>query len=251
MQDLPRHHTIRESSHRIINPLSAEKLRQLGASLMLKGGERVLDLASGKGEMLCTWARDHRIVGVGVDVSSVFTAKARARSVELGVADRVKFIHGDASDYVSNEPVDIASCLGATWIGDGVPGTVDLLRKSLKPGGIMLIGHPYWRKEPEGEECLTACGAEQESDWLSLPEQIAELQSLDLDVIEMMLADQDSWDRYVAAQWRNIREFIDTHPNDELTPMFREEITTSPIQHTKFQREFLGWGVFVVKPRTM
>lgn len=249
MQDLPRHHTIRESSHRIINPLSAEKLRLLGESLMLKGGERMLDLASGKGEMLCTWARDHRIVGVGVDVSSVFTAKARARSVELGVSDRVKFIQADASDYVSNEPVDVASCLGATWIGDGVPGTVELLRKSLKPGEIMLIGHPYWRKPPVGEKCLAACGAEEESDWLSLHEQIAELQSLDLDVIEMMLADQDSWDRYVAAQWRNIREFIGTHPNDELTPMFREELDTSPIQHTKYQREFLGWGVFVLKPR--
>lgn len=249
MQDLPRHFTIRESSHRIINPLSADKLRQLGEVLFIRGGSAMLDLACGKGEMLCTWARDHRISGTGVDISSAFIAEARARSLELGVNDRVRFVQGDARGVVSPEPVDIASCLGATWIGDGVPGTIDLLRKSLKPGGIMLIGHPYWRQKPASPEAIEACGAGQESDWLSLPDLIEQMQSLGSDVIEMMLADQDSWDRYVAAQWRNIREFIDTHPEDELTPMFREELRTSPIAHTRYQREYLGWGVFALKDR--
>lgn len=249
MQDLPRSFTIRESSHRIINPLSAEKLRQLGKSLFIKEGSTMLDLASGKGEMLCTWARDHRIQGIGVDVSSEFTARARARSVEIGVSDRVKFIHADASEFIAPEPVDIAACLGATWIGDGVPGTISLLQKSLKANGIMLIGHPYWLSMPPSQEAIEACGAKQEPDWLPLHGLIAEMQESGYDVIEMMLADQHSWDRYVAAQWRNLREFIDKHPDDPLTPEFREELNTSPILHTRYQREYLGWGVFALKMR--
>lgn len=249
MPELPRHFTIRESSHRIINPLSPEKLRQLGEALFIRGGSTMLDLGSGKGELLCTWARDHNIRGVGIDISSVFTAKARARSVELGVGDRVMFVHDDARGYVNDVPVDIACCVGATWIGDGIPGTIELLKKSLKPGGIMLIGHPYWRNKPDSQDVLDACEAEKESDWLPLPELIAELQAQDCDVIEMMLADQDSWDRYVAAQWRNIREFIDANPHDELTPEFIEELHSSPITHTKYVREYLGWGVFALKAR--
>lgn len=249
MQDLPRHFTIRESSHRIINPLSAEKLRQLGESLFIRGGSTMLDLASGKGEMLCTWARDHNIRGVGVDISSVFTASARARSAELGVSDRVTFIHADAGGFVAPEPVDIAACLGATWIGGGVPGTIELLQRSLKPDGIMLIGHPYWLTLPSSQEAIEACGAEQESDWLPLHGLIGQMHESGYDVIEMMLADQHSWDRYVAAQWRNIREFIDNNPNDPLTPDFREELRTSPILHTQYQREYLGWGVFALKKR--
>ena len=121
----------------------------------------MMDPGSGKGELLCTWARDHKIRGVGVDISSVFTAKARARSVELGVSDRVRFVHGDASEFVSDEPVDIAACLGATWIGGDLAGTIDLLQKSLKPEGIMLIGHPYWRKDPPSQEAIDACGADE------------------------------------------------------------------------------------------
>jgi ubiquinone/menaquinone biosynthesis C-methylase UbiE len=77
--------------------------------------------------MLCTWARDHGVVGTGVDMSGLFTEQARLRAEELGVADQVKFIHGDAAGYVSDEKVDVAACLGATWIGEGVAGTLELL----------------------------------------------------------------------------------------------------------------------------
>ena len=41
----------------------------------------------------------------------------------------------------------------------------------------------------------------------------------------MVLADQDSWDRYVAAQWFNIREWLDANPGDEMAAQLREELT--------------------------
>lgn len=249
MNDLPRHHVIRESSHRILNPFTPEKLRQLGEALFIPESATMLDLACGKGEMLSTWARDHGISGTGVDISWSFIQSARERAAELGVGERVTFIHADARDFEEAERVDIAACIGATWIGDGVTGTIALLKMSLKPNGILLIGHPYWRKSPPPQEAITACGAEQESDWLTLPDLIESMQAHDCDVIEMVLADQDSWDRYVAAQWRSIREFIDANPDDELTPAFREELATSPVLHAKYQREYLGWGVFALKPR--
>ena len=104
--DIPRIFTIRESSHRIHNPFTADKLATLGEALRLTPGMRALDLGTGSGEMLCTWARDHQIVGTGVDLSTVFVEKARARAVELGVTDRVEFIHGDASGYIADEPVE-------------------------------------------------------------------------------------------------------------------------------------------------
>jgi len=150
--DLPRIFTIRESSHRIHNPLTAAKLAALGEALRLVPGTRVLDLASGSGEMLCTWAGDHGITGTGVDLSTAFTEHARARATELGVGEQVEFVRGDASGYVAAQPVDVAACVGATWIGNGVAGTTEFLGRSLRPGGMMLIGEPYWRQIPPDEE---------------------------------------------------------------------------------------------------
>ena len=114
--DIPRIFSITESAHRIHNPFTPEKLATLGSALRLKAGTRVLDFGSGSGEMLCTWARDFSIIGTGIDMSQLFSEQAKLRAEELGVADKVKFIHGDAAGYDSEEKVDVAACLGATWI---------------------------------------------------------------------------------------------------------------------------------------
>jgi SAM-dependent methyltransferase len=247
--DLARGYVIRESSHRIHNPLSSAKLATLGAALHLPADSRLLDLACGSGELLCTWARDHGVTGTGVDISTVFLASARARALELGVADLVTFVHDDASGYVADQAVDIASCVGATWIGDGVPGTVDLLRRSLRPGGLMLIGEPYWRREPPDEATVEACHAVSSDQFRPLPELVEQFGELGCDVVEMVLADQDSWDRYVAPQWLNIRRWLDVNPDDELAEKLRAELTTGPADHVRYRREYLGWGVFALMDR--
>ncbi|ROO84856.1 methyltransferase family protein [Actinocorallia herbida] len=247
--DLPRIFTIRESGHRIHNPLTAEKFATLGASLRLDPGTTVLDLASGSGEMLCTWARDLGCTGVGVDISTLFTEQARARAVELGVADRVSFVHGDATGHVAAEPVDLACCVGATWIGDGVAGTVGLLQRSLRPGGLMLIGEPYWRRTPPDEETAKDCHATAITDFRTLSGLIEQFQELGHDVVEMTLADQDSWDRYTAAQWLTMRRWLDRNPADEMAAEVREELTDEPARYARGIREYLGWGVFALMKR--
>jgi SAM-dependent methyltransferase len=245
--DLPRPFTIRESSHRVHNPIDEAKLATLGAALRLPPGTSVLDLACGSGELLCTWARDHGFTGTGVDISTVFLASARARAAELGVT--VDFVHADAAGYVAAEPVDLACCVGATWIGDGVEGTIALLRQSLRPGGMMLIGEPYWRITPPDQATVEACHAMDSENFRSLPGLLEQFGSLGYDVVEMVLADQDSWDRYEAPKWLNLRRFLDQHPDDELAEELRTELRTAALDHVRYQREYLGWGVFALMDR--
>ncbi|MBC7229656.1 MAG: class I SAM-dependent methyltransferase [Actinobacteria bacterium] len=247
--DIPRIFEIAESAHRIHNPFTPEKLATLGAALRLERGTRVLDLGSGSGEMLCTWARDHGVVGTGIDMSRLFTEQARLRAEELGVADRVKFIHDDAAGYVSAEKVDVAACLGATWIAGGVAGTIELLAQSLRSGGIILIGEPYWRQLPPTEDVARECDAGSISDFLTLPGLLASFGRLDYDVVEMVLADQDSWDRYEAAQWLTMRRWPEANPDDEFAKEVRAKLDTEPERYAAYTREYLGWGVFALMKR--
>jgi SAM-dependent methyltransferase len=250
MDDLPRHFTIRESSHRIHNPLTPEKLAALGDALLLPPGTTVLDLACGTGEMLCTWARDLGFTGTGVDVSSVFIKSARARAQELGVAGKLEFVHADASGYVAREPVGVAACLGVFLGGNGAAGTVELLRRSLAPGGIMLIGEPYWRKPPPDQETVEGSSGIAQDEWaVGLDRLLGSFADLGLDVVEMVLANGDDWDRYEAAKWLSIRRWLDANPDDELYPEMRAELTAAPVRHARYRREYLGWGLFALMDR--
>ena len=247
--DIPRFFNITESAHRIHNPITPEKLATLGAALCLESGARVLDLGSGSGEMLCTWAHDHGIIGIGIDMSQLYIEQANFRAEELGVTDQVQFIHGDAAGYVSDQKVNVAACVGATWIAGGVAGTIELLTRSLCAGGIILIGEPYWRQLPPTEDVARGCLANSISDFLMLPELLASFDHLGCDVVEMVLADQDSWDRYEAAKWLTMRRWLKANPDDELAEEIRAKLTSEPKRYAAYTREYTGWGVFALMPR--
>lgn len=247
--DIPRIFTIMESAHRIHNPFTPEKYAALGLALRMAPETRILDLGSGSGEMLCTWARDHGITGVGVDMSQLFSAQAAQRAHALGVADRVTFIHDDATGYVAEEKVHVAACIGATWIGGGAEGTVKLLAASLRPGGIILIGEPYWRRLPPTQEIVTGCEASSVSDFLLLPERIESFRALGYDLVEMVLADQEGWDRYEAAKWLTMRRWLEANPHDTFAQEVRALLTSEPRRYVTCTREYVGWGVFALMPR--
>jgi SAM-dependent methyltransferase len=247
--DIPRIFSIRERDHRIHNAFTPGKLAVLGDAIRLRPGLSLLDLACGSGEMLCTWSRDHGITGAGVDLSDLFIAKARARAAELGVAARVTFTHGDAAGFVSGSPVDVAACIGATWIGGGVPGTLELLERSLAPGGLVLVGEPFWRVDPPDRATVEGCGIEAGEDFHDLPGLLGSFGRLRWDVVEMVLADEDSWDRYTAAQWFTMRAWLDENPDDEMAAGVRTVLDGAPVRYARYRRRYLGWGVFVLKRR--
>ena len=114
---------------------------------------------------------------------------------------------------------------------------------------MILVGEPFWRDEPPDQETIEGCYATSRDTFYSLPGLVELFGELDYDLVEMVLADEDSWDRYAAAQWLNIRRFLDANPDDPIADDLRLELRTAPTRHVRFQRAWLGWGVFALMPR--
>jgi SAM-dependent methyltransferase len=237
-------HEIAETNHRILNPFTYDKLMLVGKVCRLKMGMRQLDLCCGKGEMLCQWGQYWGTGGVGVDISKVFLEAARQRAVELSVDDRVRFVEGDAAQYVAGQNFeqgdrfDIVSCIGATWIGNGLVGTLKLMLPALKDGGLLLVGEPYWIDTPP-EEAYAGIGVGKD-DYTSLMGTLERFHAAGLELVEMVLANPDSWDRYEAGWLR-------ANPDDPRAPGIRQMFETSQREYFAYQRRYFGWGVFVLK----
>ncbi len=242
-----RFHEISEANHRILNPFSEEKFALVGEICQLSSDQRILDLACGKGEMLCQWSRRHGVEGLGVDISTVFLAAAKERAAELGVDDRIHFKQADARKYVAQaSSYDVVSCIGATWIGGGPTGTLELMKPALVNDGLLLVGEPYWIEEPP-KEALTSLGVEPDT-FTSLVGTMERFADAGCELIEMVLAHGDSWDRYVAGQWRTLSGWLRDHLEDPDAPEVRKFLEQARRSHLAYQRRYLGWGVFVLRP---
>lgn len=113
-------------------------IRQLDASRDLK----VLDLATGTGDMLITLFRERPDIAeaAGLDISENMLAGCREKLRKRGLLDRVKLLCGDASRMPFVE-----GTFDAATMAFGIRNTADAaatlgeIHRILKPGGTALI----------------------------------------------------------------------------------------------------------------
>jgi SAM-dependent methyltransferase len=245
MVSVLRYHEISEASHRIMNPLSHEKVMLLGEVCGLGPGTTMLDLACGKGEMLCVYAERFGTSGTGIDVYPPFLADAARRAGELGVTALVRFIEGDAAESGAVPGrFDVVSCIGATWIGGGLAGTLRIMSERLAPRGWMLVGEPFWA-DGTAEQVKQRHGPVET--FTDLAGTLARIETARLDLVEMVLASADDWDRYAASQWLNVSRWLADNPGDPEAAAVRQLRDQSRREYLTTDRGVLGWGVFVLR----
>jgi len=215
--DIPRIFNITESAHRIHNPFTPES-SPLSARRCVWKRDPSARPRQRSGEMLCTWARDYGVIGTGIDMSQLFTEQAKLRAEKLGVADQVKFIHGDAAGFVSDEKAGVAACLGATWIA-GESSAHRASGAEPPPGGIISSASPTGgsyrrRKMLPGVSC-----------WLNLRLSPASGTSRVFRPPRLRRRGNGfgrprQLDRYEAAKWLTMHRWLEDNPTTSSRKMF-------------------------------
>lgn len=167
----------------------------------------MLYLGSGFGKMLCTWARDDVVIGTGIPMSRLFTEQARRRP-----KNSVSPI--DSSSSMAMPP---ATCptKGSMWRPVSVPpgsagespARTCSWREACVPVGPLPSASPTGarRHRRPTEAVAKGCLAHSISELLLLPDLLASFGRFSYDVVEMILADQDSWDICETAKWLSMR----------------------------------------------
>lgn len=234
---MPWYPAVAERYHDIQNPTSAEKIRLLGERLRLGPESRVLDIACGRGGPALVLASTFGCRIEGVERAHEFAEAARVRAAEAGLDDLIEIVEADAREYPLEPGAwDVVLCLGATFIWDGLEGTLAALIPSVRASGHVVVGEPYWRRWP------LPAGVE-DLGYASLGETVARFESAGLALVSLIGASRDDWDRYESPHWQAVEDWLAEHADDPDAAELRRENDKHKRRYLEVGRELLGWAI--------
>ena len=128
-------------------------------------------------------------------------------------------------------------CLGASFIWDGLPGTLSALTRAARPGGDVVVGEPFWRRLPLPE------GVDEDG-YTSLAGTAGRFAATGLRLHTLIASSADDWDRYESLHWRALEEWLAANPDDPDAPEIGRRHQANRDRYLSVDRELLGWAIF-------
>ena len=227
----------------LLNPTSPEKVLEVGRVLGLNPDTRLIDFGCGYAEPLKLWGEAYGISGVGVDIREHVCDHARAKLARAGLADRIEIVCSPGADYDFPEhSYDVATCLGASFIWKGFQTAVQALARAVVPGGQVAIGEPYWLTSNVPPTYAQKQGFHSEAEIL----RIVREEGFDLEYL--VRASLDDWDRYSSGNWYGLVRWLQDNPGHPERGDVIERLRTSQDEYFRFEREYVGWAIFILAP---
>lgn len=238
---------ITHKEHILCNPTSLDKIARLVELLRLPQGARVLEIATGKGEFIVQLAERYRISGVAIDLSPYCIADARRKIAERVPEAQIELLEMDGAAYrpAPNDTFDLTICLGASWIFNGHKGTLATLAQMTRAGGQIVVGEPYWRREPHPDYLATA--GFQRDLFGTHDENVMAGEEAGLTLLYTLVSNQDDWDQYEGLQWYAAENYALAHPEDPDVPELRQRVWQSKHDYLRWGRDTLGWAIYLFR----
>ncbi len=236
---------ITHTDHTVMNPMSMAKTEELIEGLRLPQGGHVLDVACGKAEFLCRVAERYRVTGTGLDLSPITIEAARSNVTARGLDGRIDLRHMDGGEYEPEPGVrlDLASCIGASWIYQGHKGTLEALMGMARPGGLVVVGEPFWRQDPD-PDYLKQTGHEARS-FGTHRSNVDDGVEMGLSLLYTVVSSEEDWDRYEGLQWQAAERYAAAHPDDPDVEDLLQTARTNRDLYLRWGRACLGWAMYL------
>ncbi|USO00311.1 MAG: class I SAM-dependent methyltransferase [Phycisphaeraceae bacterium] len=244
--DRARFSQIAHAGIRFWNPVDPDVLEAWIARLPLSPSSRVLDVGCGRGELLLRLAEVHGCGGVGVDIAESSIEHARGEAGRRVPRVGVMFEHGpfEAGAF---EPAafDLAVCIGSGHAVGGYRAGLETLSGLVTPGGQLLIGEGYWRRDPDpGYLGFLGCTRD---DLNTHAGNIALAESLGLGVVDTHETSDAAWAAYEDTYHANVLRHLERHPDDPDRGAMRARIEGWREAYQRWGRETLGFGLYLLQ----
>lgn len=114
-----------------------------------------------------------------------------------------------------------------------------------KPGGLVLVGEPYWIEEPV-EEYLAAEEFSEET-FGSHHENVLVGEQEGLSPLYIAVSNKDDWDHYKSLQWYAAEDFASKHPDDPDIEEIRQHMAHERTKYLRWGRDTLGWALYLFR----
>ncbi|MEW5724613.1 MAG: class I SAM-dependent methyltransferase [Thermodesulfobacteriota bacterium] len=220
----------------IINPVLSETIKKLGPLLDLRPGKTVLDLACGKAGVTLPMVYTYKVRLTGVDVMPDFIREAWSRAEYTGLYELCDFIFEDAARFVAGArgQWDVVVVMGAlTHIWDTLDQGLAAVKPVVKPGGFLVLGHPY--QKPGGEQ-------DPHYPFLSKEETSARLAEVG-EVAAVFDDGDEGWESYIQPQRKAMAKLREKAGDNQMLTAFLDEWA----RQQDWERNNLGYAVWAVK----
>jgi len=243
--DMWKFYSITHEYHAVCNPMSTAKLDELIGLLKLNPGSTVLDIACGKGEILTRLAERYEVSGVGVDLSPYFVADTERKLKERVPGAQIEILNMDGADYSPDQLFDLTMCIGASWVYQGHRGTLSALKAMTKPGGLILVGEPFWIKEPD--EAYLAAENYTRSMFETHYENVLVGEDEGLFPLYTLVSNRDDWDQYETLQWYAAEKYAGDNPDDNDVKEVLDSVAIERTNYLRWGRDTVGWAMYLFR----
>jgi len=135
------------------NPIQSLRFEDFASTLIVPQDGTVLDFGCGRAYWLIKIAESFSVKSaIGVDASPYAASAAKLRAANSRAGGRISIAEGkcDPTAY-DNESIDLILCVGASHALSNYETALRESYRLLRPGGQLLIGEVYWKREPSPE----------------------------------------------------------------------------------------------------
>lgn len=239
---------IAHRDHAFCNPISESKINAMIQLTKLTPDDKAIDIGAGTSELLIRYIEKYNILATAIELyeGSIETARNRANGrISL---DRIQFVNEDAKQVMDNYSIPefrLGVCIGSTHAVGDLAATLQALRKCVHPGGYILVGEGYWKKNPP-HEYLQALGAQLE-DLKTHHENVKLGEQLGLTPLYSVVASEDDWDAYEGLYASSIENYCYENPNDPDVEAMLTRIRSWRNTYLEWGRDTLGFGLYLFR----